>query len=274
MTAAVEYESSGLWHGNVPVTDWRTIRMWVLARDEYLCQTCRVATANEVDHVWPRRLGGSDNIANLKAICGSCNKIKGARVDLSAASDLQLYDAKHTLAARIEVLERDLESIRAELVVRRLKSGQYLLARLELASDLARTAASAEALKAVIQALLALFDPPHGLVVVPGIDHYAYEPHRLVTDDQGDVVCNADARLQHKISESRRSMDDLAAMRRQARVQREADHFSDWALAQLANGRHPRELTWDTCVRETGLWKDADPEPAGTDPDDESEVAA
>lgn len=106
---------------------------------------------------------------------------------------------------------------------------------------------------------------PEGAVVFPGMEHYAYEPDRLIADDRGNVVRNAEARVDYKISESVRAQDDLEkAMRRQSRDKREADHFSRWAVQELAKGRPPHEVTWDVCVRETGLWKDADAEP---DPD-------
>lgn len=96
-----------------------------------------------------------------------------------------------------------------------------------------------------------------GAVVFPGLEHYAYEPHRLVADDDGNVVENRQARHRHKEAEARRA--DLAAQKAHDRwemEQLEADHFAAWEKAELAKGRDPQELTWDACVRETGLWKD------------------
>jgi hypothetical protein len=114
-----------------------------------------------------------------------------------------------------------------------------------------------------------------GQVVFPGMEHYGYEPHRLLADDDGNLIQNERARMKYKAAEARRAQDDAKrAVDRATREQREHAHFSAWADEQYEAGRDPKEITWDTCVRETGLWKDADPEPAGTDPDDESEAAA
>lgn len=95
-----------------------------------------------------------------------------------------------------------------------------------------------------------------GAVVFPGMEHYAYEPDRILTD-KGDLTKNADALIRFKIAEARRAHEDAKkAFDRQAREQNEANHFSEWVAEELAKGRHPREATWDNCLRETGLWKD------------------
>ena len=105
-----------------------------------------------------------------------------------------------------------------------------------------------------------------GSVVFPGMEHYAYEPHRLVADDAGNVTENSGASVKFKAAESNRAQDDLKkAAERASREQNELGHFAVWTAEQYAAGRDPREITWDTCVRESGLWKDAEPEP-----DDES----
>ena len=97
---------------------------------------------------------------------------------------------------------------------------------------------------------------PAGVMVFPGLEEYAYEPDRLIADDAGNVVPNRDAKPEHKQAEARRA--DEAAQRAHDRwelEQLESDHFTTWEKAQRAAGRDPRELTWDACVRETGLWK-------------------
>lgn len=59
---------------------WRKIRAAVLA-EEMACRSCgRAAVASDhVDHILPRRLGGSDERANLQRLCHSCHSHKTAR---------------------------------------------------------------------------------------------------------------------------------------------------------------------------------------------------
>lgn len=114
---------------------------------------------------------------------------------------------------------------------------------------------------------------PAGEVVFPGLEHYDYEPDRLVADHKGNLIRNAEAKVDYKIADSERSQADLEkAVARQARDKREADHYSRWAVQELANGRAPREVTWDNCLRETGLWKDTNGDEPDVDDDDTDEV--
>ena len=43
------------------------------------CETCKRMKSLEVDHILPRRHGGSDDLSNLQALCYKCNANKGAR---------------------------------------------------------------------------------------------------------------------------------------------------------------------------------------------------
>ncbi|WP_090263194.1 HNH endonuclease [Pseudomonas panipatensis] len=69
---------------------WRRLRDKVLARDKYLCrcEECtrlgRLREANEVDHVIPLALGGSDEPGNLVAINDDCHRRKTQREALQA----------------------------------------------------------------------------------------------------------------------------------------------------------------------------------------------
>jgi hypothetical protein len=103
--------------------------------------------------------------------------------------------------------------------------------------------------------------PPDGQLVLPGLDPFAYEPERLVADDAGRVVENRNARPSFKAAEARRAQ--LDAEKAQARARREQEEYAiyaEWAMDQLAKGRPGAEITWETCVHEMGLWKDATPE--------------
>lgn len=109
---------------------------------------------------------------------------------------------------------------------------------------------------------------PEGAVVFPDMEHYAYEPRRVLADDKGNVIENADASIRFKTAEARRAQQGAqAASARATREQNEAGWFAEWAAEQLAGGRNPKEVTWDNCLRETGLWKDVDVEVDSSDDD-------
>lgn len=63
--------------------EWERTRARILRRDRYLCQPClragRATTANEVDHITAKEHGGTEEDANLQAICLACHKAKTAR---------------------------------------------------------------------------------------------------------------------------------------------------------------------------------------------------
>jgi ATP adenylyltransferase len=61
-----------------------TVRYEVLKRAGFRCELCGVAADErslEVDHILPRRHGGTDDPSNLQALCYKCNANKGARDD-------------------------------------------------------------------------------------------------------------------------------------------------------------------------------------------------
>jgi 5-methylcytosine-specific restriction endonuclease McrA len=59
---------------------WPKLRAAVLERDGRRCQLeyagCR-GEATTADHIVPRRFGGRDTLANLRAACGPCNSRRG-----------------------------------------------------------------------------------------------------------------------------------------------------------------------------------------------------
>lgn len=100
---------------------------------------------------------------------------------------------------------------------------------------------------------------PDGVVVIPGLEPYAYEPHRLIADAAGNLVENQHARQVHKQAEAGRARDAArAAQDRAEREQIEATQITEWTAAEQAKGRDPLALIWGACVAETGLWKDED----------------
>lgn len=64
-------------------TAWDKLRVFILKRDNGLCQPCikqgRVTKATQVDHIVQKKSGGTDEESNLQAICTECHKLKTAR---------------------------------------------------------------------------------------------------------------------------------------------------------------------------------------------------
>ena len=61
-----------------------TLRYEVLKNAKFRCELCGISAderALEVDHITPRNKGGADEIANLQALCFSCNAMKRDRDD-------------------------------------------------------------------------------------------------------------------------------------------------------------------------------------------------
>lgn len=55
----------------------------MVERDAGMCQQClrqgRYKAANEVDHITPKALGGSDSFDNLEVLCRECHQKKTAQ---------------------------------------------------------------------------------------------------------------------------------------------------------------------------------------------------
>jgi ATP adenylyltransferase len=71
-----------------------TLRYEVLKHAKYRCELCGISAeekALEVDHIIPRSKGGVDELANLQALCYSCNAMKRDRDD----TDFRLVKASY-----------------------------------------------------------------------------------------------------------------------------------------------------------------------------------
>jgi 5-methylcytosine-specific restriction protein A len=59
---------------------WQRLRVRILERDKYLCQSClragRVTPATDVDHIKPKADGGTDDDGNLESKCKPCHDAK------------------------------------------------------------------------------------------------------------------------------------------------------------------------------------------------------
>lgn len=74
-----------------------TIRYEVLKRASFRCELCGISAedkAIEVDHIEPSNHGGSDDIANLQALCYSCNASKRDRDNTDFRGIGKSYEAR------------------------------------------------------------------------------------------------------------------------------------------------------------------------------------
>lgn len=63
--------------------DWEYQREAVLMRDRGRCQACGcLPDPPEIDHIVPRGKGGSDDLENLRVLCGPCHRAKHFQVQL------------------------------------------------------------------------------------------------------------------------------------------------------------------------------------------------
>lgn len=58
--------------------EWRAARGRVLAASGGRCAICGEPGANEVDHITPRHLGGTDDPKNLRAVHSVCHRSKSS----------------------------------------------------------------------------------------------------------------------------------------------------------------------------------------------------
>lgn len=111
---------------------------------------------------------------------------------------------------------------------------------------------------------------PAGQLTFEGMVPYGYEPRRLILDNEGHIVEQEKARPEFKRAEAERARK--AANRAQVWANRktaENEAYAAWAIKSLRSRRRASEITFDTFVRETGIWSadPADPEPGPDDTD-------
>jgi len=94
---------------------YENVKMYVRARDRYMCQYCGVVRPPdlEVDHIVPRSRGGSNRPDNLVVACHDCNQRKGNLTateygypEVAERAKRPLRAAAHTQAGKTATLEK------------------------------------------------------------------------------------------------------------------------------------------------------------------------
>jgi hypothetical protein len=90
---------------------WDRVRARILKRDSGLCQVCKrlglITQGNEVDHILPKHLGGTDDDTNLQTICKPCHRAK-TQAEATASRGLQTRNSgpAAALAAPFQALDQ------------------------------------------------------------------------------------------------------------------------------------------------------------------------
>lgn len=108
-----------------------------------------------------------------------------------------------------------------------------------------------------------------GQLSIEGFDAFAYEPERLIADNDGHVIEQGKAPVRYKQAQAERTRETASRWIRFAdRAQKETADFAQWVIEGYQTGRDTASMTFDHFVREAGLWSEeaAEPEP---EPDDD-----
>ncbi len=79
--------------GHRPISG--SIRYEVLSRAKFKCELCGISADEkniEVDHIFPKSLGGKDDVSNYQALCYSCNAAKRNTDDTDFRQFKSLYE--------------------------------------------------------------------------------------------------------------------------------------------------------------------------------------
>jgi diadenosine tetraphosphate (Ap4A) HIT family hydrolase/5-methylcytosine-specific restriction endonuclease McrA len=95
--------------GHRPISG--SIRYEVLSRAKFRCELCGIPADEknlEVDHIFPKSLGGKDDLTNYQALCYSCNANKRNTDDTDFRKFKNLYEHKeeNCLFCNIQTNER------------------------------------------------------------------------------------------------------------------------------------------------------------------------
>jgi len=64
----------------LPIRNYRSVFKKLQNKYNFSCVHCATTENLTIDHVYPVKLGGSDDINNLQILCRSCNSKKGIKI--------------------------------------------------------------------------------------------------------------------------------------------------------------------------------------------------
>jgi diadenosine tetraphosphate (Ap4A) HIT family hydrolase/5-methylcytosine-specific restriction endonuclease McrA len=101
--------------GHRPVSG--SVRYEVLSRAKFRCELCGISADEknlEVDHIFPKSLGGKDDITNYQALCYSCNAAKRNTDDTDFRLFKSLYEERQVSCLFCDVQTNDRKRIVAD----------------------------------------------------------------------------------------------------------------------------------------------------------------
>jgi diadenosine tetraphosphate (Ap4A) HIT family hydrolase len=101
--------------GHRPISG--SIRYEVLSRAKFKCELCGISADEksiEVDHIFPKSLGGKDDLSNYQALCYSCNAAKRNTDDTDFRLFKSLYEHREEKCLFCDVQLNDRQRIIAE----------------------------------------------------------------------------------------------------------------------------------------------------------------
>lgn len=101
--------------GHRPISG--SIRYEVLSRAKFKCELCGISADEkniEVDHIFPKSLGGKDDLSNYQALCYSCNAAKRNTDDTDFRLFKSLYEHREVKCLFCDIQTNDRKRIIAE----------------------------------------------------------------------------------------------------------------------------------------------------------------
>ena len=101
--------------GHRPISG--SVRYEVLKRAKFRCELCGITAEDkniEVDHIFPKSLGGKDDLSNFQALCYTCNAAKRNTDDTDFRLFKSLYENREDGCLFCEIQSKDTNRIIAE----------------------------------------------------------------------------------------------------------------------------------------------------------------